>query len=42
MKFRAADRDVYDAFYVQMQRFTNIGVVATFDPSTGTVQSRNL
>lgn len=41
-EIRSIDRDIYDAFYVQMNRFTNIGVVATFDVATGTVMSRNL
>lgn len=41
-EIRMKDRDIYDAWYVAMQRFINIGVVATFDPATGTVQSRNL
>ncbi len=39
---RSTDRDVYDSWSRQMQRFTNIGVIATFDPATGTVASRNL
>ena len=39
---RMIDRDIYDAYYTQMKRYTNIGVVATFDPTTGTVMSRNL
>ncbi len=41
-EIRSTDRDVYDAWVVVMNRFTNIGVVATFDPATGTVMSRNL
>ena len=41
-EIRSIDRDIYDAWTVQMNRFTNIGVVATFDPATGTVASRNL
>ena len=41
-EIRMIDRDIYDANYVAMQRFINIGVVATFDTATGTVQSRNL
>ena len=41
-EIRQIDRDIYDAWNRQMQRFTNIGVVATFDAATGTVQSRNL
>ena len=41
-EIRSIDRDIYDAWYVQMNRFTNIGVVATFNPATGTVMSRNL
>ena len=41
-EIRMLDRDIYDAWYVQMNRFTNIGVVATFNPATGTVMSRNL
>jgi hypothetical protein len=41
-EIRMIDRDVYDAWNRQMQRFTNIGVIATFNPATGTVQSRNL
>ena len=41
-EIRMIDRDIYDANYVAMQRFINIGVVATFDPATGTVQSRNI
>jgi len=41
-EIRSIDRDIYDAYYVQMNRFTNIGIVATFNPATGTVASRNL
>lgn len=41
-EIRMIDRDIYDAWSRQMERFTNIGVVATFSPTTGTVQSRNL
>lgn len=41
-EIRSKDRDAYDAWSIVMNRFTNIGVVATFDPSTGTVMSRNL
>jgi len=41
-EIRRTDRDIYDAWSKQMQRYTNIGVVATFDPATGTVMSRNL
>lgn len=41
-EIRSLDRDIYDAWNRQMQRFTNIGVVATFNPATGTVASRNL
>ena len=41
-EIRSIDRDIYDAYYKQMARFTNIGVVATFNPATGTVMSRNL
>lgn len=41
-EIRSKDRDIYDAWYVVMNRFTNIGVVATFNPATGTVMSRNL
>jgi hypothetical protein len=41
-EIRMLDRDIYDAWKYQMQRYTNIGVVATFSPSTGTVQSRNM
>lgn len=41
-EIRSIDRDIYDAFYAVMNRFTNIGVVSTFNPATGTVQSRNL
>ena len=41
-EIRSLDRDIYDAWTNTMQRFINIGVVATFDPATGTVQSRNL
>jgi hypothetical protein len=41
-EIRSIDRDIYDAWKTQMKRYTNIGVVATFDPSTGTVMSRNL
>ena len=41
-EIRSIDRDLYDAYYTQMTRFTNIGVVATFNPATGTVASRNL
>ncbi len=41
-EIRSIDRDIYDSWSKQMQRFTNIGIVATFDSSTGTVQSRNL
>lgn len=41
-EIRSIDRDIYDAWSRQMNRCTNIGVVATFDSSTGTVQSRNL
>lgn len=41
-EIRMIDRDLYDAWVTTMTRFTNIGVVATFDPATGTVMSRNL
>lgn len=41
-EIRSIDRDIYDAWNRQMQRFTNIGVISTFNPATGTVQSRNL
>ncbi len=41
-EIRMIDRDIYDAFKYQMNRWTNIGVVATFNAATGTVQSRNL
>jgi len=41
-EIRSKDRDIYDAWSNQMKRFTNIGIVATFNPATGTVQSRNL
>ena len=41
-EIRSLDRDIYDAWKYQMQRFTNIGVVATFNPATGTVASRNM
>jgi len=41
-EIRQIDRDIYDAWQTTMKRYTNIGVVATFDPSTGTVASRNL
>lgn len=41
-EIRMIDRDIYDAWYTTMKRYTNIGVVATFDPTTGTVMSRNL
>lgn len=41
-EIRSKDRDIYDAWFTQMNRFTNIGVVATFNPATGTVMSRNL
>lgn len=41
-EIRSIDRDIYDAWSIVMNRFTNIGVVATFDPATGTVMSRNL
>ena len=41
-EIRSIDRDIYDAWQIVMKRYTNIGVVATFDPSTGTVMSRNL
>ena len=41
-EIRSIDRDLYDAWSIVMARFTNIGVVATFDPATGTVSSRNL
>ena len=41
-EIRSIDRDIYDAWSIQMQRFTNIGVISTFDPATGTVMSRNL
>jgi hypothetical protein len=41
-EIRSLDRDIYDAWNRQMQRFTNIGVVATFNPATGTVASRNM
>lgn len=41
-EIRSADRDIYDAWVSQMNRFTNIGIVATFNPATGTVMSRNL
>lgn len=41
-EIRSIDRDIYDAWTKTMQRYTNIGIVATFDPSTGTVASRNL
>lgn len=41
-EIRSLDRDIYDAWTNTMNRFINIGVVSTFDPATGTVQSRNL
>jgi hypothetical protein len=41
-EIRSIDRDIYDAWNRQMTRFINIGVISTFDPATGTVQSRNL
>ena len=41
-EIRSIDRDIYDAWKYQMQRFTNIGVVATFNVATGRVMSRNL
>jgi hypothetical protein len=41
-EIRSKDRDLVDMWYTVMERFTNIGVVATFNPATGTVTSRNL
>lgn len=41
-EIRSIDRDIYDAWSTVMTRFTNIGVIATFNPATGTVMSRNL
>jgi len=41
-EIRKIDRDIYDAWQTTMKRYTNIGVVSTFDPATGTVMSRNL
>lgn len=39
---RMLDRDLLDAWKATMTRLSGLGPVATFDPSTGTVMSRNM
>jgi hypothetical protein len=41
-EIRSLDRDVVDMWYSKMTRIPETGVVATFDPATGTVNSSNL
>ena len=40
-EIRSLDRDRYDAWYTAMNRVKGYGVVTTFNPNTGTVNSNN-